>query len=673
MASHRIPANPVGLYWVYWAPFQRLVQFPTTYNVLFLFHAYPAEGEPVGGSTGAVVLRTPSGTPGTFMNADIATCRARGQKVILSVGGAGGQVYLTSQSRADAFITSIKAINVQLGGSGTTNAIDGLDWNNFEGVSQGAQGAWMSYIGQQLRAYYGDDFIFTAPPAASFFEDQNTYDRLLVAELYKNGVIDWICPQFYDGTDNALLSNVRTQLDWYNTAVTIGGTSVQIPRDYIGIGFSIGSTTGNKFWTTSGASSAYSTVVADGRTPKGAFNWANHLDTGNTFATSVAPVITNNSDPVVDNPHFELSLSSNFTDGTNTTAQLTAPSGKTSADFQAGEMCETSNPAPAINLASGKYTEVEWCIQATTYAEDAAQYEFRITYFNSNSLNSYLITPKWTIGTPPQPPPVLPPTPPDSATGYLIFDGDGDYVQVPDSNAYSVPTTGTLTVSVWMRPDTLLFSNAEDAGDEGTYVMWLGKGTYGAPNTIEWGFRMYSNDGTRPNRISFYVFNSTGGIGVGSYFQDQIVVGEWIHVTATVSANNTSIYKNGVFRDTDVYTSGSVIITPSNTTSPLRIGTMTTTGFFEGALNDVCIWNRVLTQAEITALQTGTVAASGLVGRWRLDDGSGNTAVDDVSANNGTLNPGSGSPAWYEIPVVADDPKSTTGIGSITGLSTLTF
>ena len=34
----------------------------------------------------------------------------------------------------------------------------------------------------------------------------------------------------------------------------------------------------------------------------------------------------------------------------------------------------------------------------------------------------------------------------------------------------------------------------------------------------------------RRNRISFYVFNPDGHLGVGSYFQDPVIQGEWIHV-----------------------------------------------------------------------------------------------------------------------------------------------
>jgi chitinase len=373
--------------------------------MIFLFHAYPAAGEAVGGNTGAVDYREPSGTIGANLNADIATCRARGQKILVSVGGSGGQVYITSQARADAFVASIKTINVGLGGSGTTLAFDGIDWNNFEGVQNNSQGTWMAYAGQQLRNYYGDNFIFTSPPAAFEYttSGQAGVDRALLATLYAGGVLDWTCPQFYDPSDLNTLSNCRTALDFYNTAITVNGVSVQIPRDYIGVGFAIAATATNARWSTATASSAYTTLVSDGRAPKGAFNWANYEDTGDSFAANVAPVITNNTGGTP-SPAFSLALSSQFTNGSATTAQLTAPSGKTSgADFQAGQMKESSN-ATTLDLVSGRYTEIEWNIIANTASVNAQQYEFRVTA-GGTALDTYTVTPKWTIGTPVTPPP----------------------------------------------------------------------------------------------------------------------------------------------------------------------------------------------------------------------------------------------------------------------------
>lgn len=66
---------------------------------------------------------------------------------------------------------------------------------------------------------------------------------------------------------------------------------------------------------------------------------------------------------------IQLAASSNITaSGENTTAQLTAPSGKTTSDFEAGRMQDDENPADSINLGSDKYTEVEWSIKGTSNA-----------------------------------------------------------------------------------------------------------------------------------------------------------------------------------------------------------------------------------------------------------------------------------------------------------------
>ncbi|MBV8277176.1 MAG: hypothetical protein JO170_18225 [Verrucomicrobia bacterium] len=87
----------------------------------------------------------------------------------------------------------------------------------------------------------------------------------------------------------------------------------------------------------------------------------------------------------------------------------------------------------------------------------------------------------------------------------LQFNGTkNDYVEIPSSADFSVATTGSLTVSAWMRPDVLTFPIAESTG----YVHWLGKGEAGQQ---EWTFRMYNfktqDQPSRRNRISFYVFN----------------------------------------------------------------------------------------------------------------------------------------------------------------------
>src|SRR5215204_3567364 len=85
--------------------------------------------------------------------------------------------------------------------------------------------------------------------------------------------------------------------------------------------------------------------------------------------------------------------------------------------------------------------------------------------------------------------------------------GYRSYIEVPSSKDFSQPTSGQgLTVEVWVRPDVLVFEGA--------------------------GLRFYSEESTRPNRISAYIWNPASGLGAGAYFQDKLEPGEWIYVVA---------------------------------------------------------------------------------------------------------------------------------------------
>jgi hypothetical protein len=216
----------------------------------------------------------------------------------------------------------------------------------------------------------------------------------------------------------------------------------------------------------------------------------------------------------------------------------------------------------------------------------------------------------------------------------LQFDGtNDDYIEIPDSVVFSVAATGSLTVSAWMRPDVLTFPISEGTG----YVHWLGKGEAGRQ---EWTFRMYNETTTdnppRPNRISFYVFNLEGGKGVGSYFQEPVVVGEWIHVVGMADGEKTSIYKNGVFKQSQAYTGPgtSLIITPAHGTTPVRIATRDFNSFFLGAVRGVRIWSRALTASEVQMVYANTIPPDGLVAEYELEQ---DIAPDSVGSHDGQV------------------------------------
>lgn len=100
--------------------------------------------------------------------------------------------------------------------------------------------------------------------------------------------------------------------------------------------------------------------------------------------------------PLVTTSQIYVATSTNFTDGTATTARLTAPSGKTSgADFEAGEIKDTGN-AITLNLGSGKYTEVAWNLNTQSPAAGGDYWDLRV-YAGSSPLDTYTVTGRLTL------------------------------------------------------------------------------------------------------------------------------------------------------------------------------------------------------------------------------------------------------------------------------------
>ncbi|MGG1553852.1 LamG-like jellyroll fold domain-containing protein [Paenibacillus ferrarius] len=187
-----------------------------------------------------------------------------------------------------------------------------------------------------------------------------------------------------------------------------------------------------------------------------------------------------------------------------------------------------------------------------------------------------------------------------------VFDGATQYFTIPDDDYLEVTRTGILTIEAWMRPDVLQFTHSESSG----YVHWMGKGTSGQHS---WVARMYSlaNTENRPNRISGYSFNLSGGLGAGSYFQDTVTAGQWIHYTLVINTVNTSatyttgytkVFKNGVLRDQDKLSDYSIV--PGNGTAPMRIATRDLASFFQGAIGKVAVYDYELTPAQLAAHYT---------------------------------------------------------------------
>lgn len=187
---------------------------------------------------------------------------------------------------------------------------------------------------------------------------------------------------------------------------------------------------------------------------------------------------------------------------------------------------------------------------------------------------------------------------------WLNFDGKDDFVEIPDKDFYSPNTTGMLTVSYWFNMQSHKFKGISEG-----YVNPINKNRFApSPTAAEWTFRMYNDSSTdnRPCRKSFYIFNESGGFGIGSYFEDNQSANNcsnmdnvWVNVVGMINGTNTFIFKDGLLRATDVYAGQ---IYPNNTNATLKFGYDTQSGgnFYNGSLDSIRVYNRSLTYDEIS-------------------------------------------------------------------------
>ncbi|WP_242929066.1 LamG-like jellyroll fold domain-containing protein [Pontibacter vulgaris] len=202
----------------------------------------------------------------------------------------------------------------------------------------------------------------------------------------------------------------------------------------------------------------------------------------------------------------------------------------------------------------------------------------------------------------------------------LQFDGVNDYVEIPSQASNQFNSETEFTVSLWFKANSMaeagLFNRPSGGGDM-QYWLTAGNGrfTYGIDK------------------------HGYGWTWVGT--TDAYKVGEWVHVTAVrrnVSGQRKmEIYANGV-----LVGSGTVNYTSSASSAPIRIGTYMNVdgGFANGQIDNVSLWKKALTVAEIKSLGATTLNGNeaGLAGYWRFDETTGTIAYDaTANVNHGTL------------------------------------
>ncbi|HUI92323.1 MAG TPA: LamG-like jellyroll fold domain-containing protein [Chitinivibrionales bacterium] len=160
----------------------------------------------------------------------------------------------------------------------------------------------------------------------------------------------------------------------------------------------------------------------------------------------------------------------------------------------------------------------------------------------------------------------------------LYCDGVNDYVSVPNSNSLTI--TNQLSVSAWIKPEK---------GSMWYRIVGMSNSTQ-SENT--WCLGMAMNGG-----IYFCVWNSNGQNNTNC--SQLIPLNKWSHVAGTWDGTTLRAYLNGVLQPEQVAAYGPVL----SSTGPLIIGRKPdNTYYFQGAIDEVIIFNRALSQSEITGL-----------------------------------------------------------------------
>jgi hypothetical protein len=182
------------------------------------------------------------------------------------------------------------------------------------------------------------------------------------------------------------------------------------------------------------------------------------------------------------------------------------------------------------------------------------------------------------------------------------FNGTSSYISIPRS------ITDNFTVAMWVK-------TTDTAGTAGAQ-WWSGKGLVDGEvggGGADWGTA---------------IVNGKFVLGVGSAGGDTTIAssmnindGTWHHVAAT--RNNASgamaVYVDGVLRGSGTGPTGSRTFPPN-----LRIGSLQTgNNFLNGTLDDVRLYDRILTTNEIAALIAPPAAPIGLV----ATSGNGSVAL----------------------------------------------
>jgi chitinase len=213
--------------------------------------------------------------------AQVQAVRALGQKVLVSIGGAGTGYYFDTAAEVTNFVASFQTFYASHG------PFDGIDYNNYESgiMPETASNAYVdafvtriNQISTQLRALYGSDFIISTPP-----NPNSAADWRIVETMDDAGLITFACPQYYDWSGFAATDFIKVRNRNWVDGVFDGDESkvvLGLPANYTGGGGP----------TLTQSLAEWDKCVSEYPNMRGVFGWNMHttLANGDAFGSAFA-------------------------------------------------------------------------------------------------------------------------------------------------------------------------------------------------------------------------------------------------------------------------------------------------------------------------------------------------------------------------------------------------
>ncbi len=209
----------------------------------------------------------------------------------------------------------------------------------------------------------------------------------------------------------------------------------------------------------------------------------------------------------------------------------------------------------------------------------------------------------------------------------LFLDSANEHVLVPHSASLNI--TSQMTISAWINPGAL-----------GAFEGVIAKNpSNGSASNHAGNYELR----TKNDRSAEFLYqkggvNDTTTLSSGA---NRFVPNSWTHIAVTADGANTQFFVDGNLVSTVAMPAGF----GATNTNPLYIGARADLFTdFAGRMDDVAIFNSVLTQAEINTIKLGDFSAFGV--------GSPSNLVEipifntGVAANDAVLAPGAADPHW---------------------------